>query len=65
MIPPDHDFGRQLEPDVIAIYDQDQIIILDFLLIVEKVVHPTDLAGMASLIPSCSFEDLAVVDECR
>lgn len=65
MVSPNHYFGRQLKPDVIAIDDQDQIIILDLLLVVEKIVHPANLARMASLIPSRSIEDLAVVDQCR
>ena len=65
MISPDDDLGRQLEPNIIAVNDQDQIVILDLLLVVEKIVHPVDLASMASLIPSFSFKNLAVVDQGR
>lgn len=65
MVSSNHNFGRQLKPDVIAIDNQDQIIILDLLLIVEKVVYPTNLASMGSLIPSWCFKNLAIIDQCR
>lgn len=64
MVSPDHNFGRQLKPDIIAINDQDQIIILDRRAL-QKIVYPAYLASMTSSVPSCSIENLAIVDQCR
>lgn len=64
MVSPDHNFGWQLKPDIIAINNQDQIIILERRAF-QKIMNPAYLASMTSFVPSCSIENLTIIDQCR
>ncbi len=61
-----HELWRQLKPHVVPIDDQDQVIVLDFLSVRQKLVYPPDLPGVSAVTPiTLGIKSLPVVDECR
>lgn len=65
MIPSDYDLRWELEPHIVAIDYQHQVIVLDFRLVVQEVEYATDLSCVSSLIPAVSIEFFAIIYQCR
>ncbi len=65
MISSNHNLWRKLEPDIVAVYNQDQIVVLDFRLVAEKVRYPPDLRGMRPFVPIVTMKFFAIIYQCR
>ena len=65
MISSDHDFRRELKPNIVTIDDQYQIIVLDLRPIAQKVEDAFYLASVTSFVPIVTIERFSIVDQCR